>query len=152
MNAAGILVYGHDHLAHGETMKREQGAKPGYTKYPFEMLCSDVVKICEMEMADHPRLPFYLFGHSMGSVIAQTACAMDKFGGKISGLILSGVAARLNPVLAVVFGGLLNVLIATLGGGHILRTQLTIESNSLLQQNLIGYLIANLKRNLRGEK
>ena len=33
-----------------------------------------------------------------------------------------------------------------------LRTQLTIESNSLLQQNLIGYLIANLKRNLRGEK
>ena len=35
-----------------------------------------------------------------------------------------------------------------------LRTQLTIESNSnsLRQQNLIGYLIANLKRNLRGEK
>ena len=35
---------------------------------------------------------------------------------------------------------------------EVLRTQLTIESNFLLQQNLIGYLIANLKRNLRGEK
>ena len=33
-----------------------------------------------------------------------------------------------------------------------LRTQQTIESNSLLQQNLIGCLIANLKRNLRGQK
>ena len=33
-----------------------------------------------------------------------------------------------------------------------LRTRLTIESNSLLQQNLIGYLIANLKRNPRSEK
>ena len=36
--------------------------------------------------------------------------------------------------------------------GEMLWTQLTIESNSLRQQNRIGYLIANLKRNLRGER
>ena len=34
----------------------------------------------------------------------------------------------------------------------LLRTQLTIESNSLGQQNLIGYLIANLKPKLREER
>ena len=33
-----------------------------------------------------------------------------------------------------------------------LRTRLTIESNSLGQQNLIGYLIANLKPKLREER
>ena len=33
-----------------------------------------------------------------------------------------------------------------------LRTQLTIESNSLLQQNLVGYLIVNLKLKLREER
>ena len=35
---------------------------------------------------------------------------------------------------------------------RMLRTQLTIESNSLRQQNLIGYLIANLKPKLREER
>ena len=35
--------------------------------------------------------------------------------------------------------------------GKLLRTQLTIESNSLLQQNLIEYLIANLKPKLLEE-
>ena len=34
----------------------------------------------------------------------------------------------------------------------LLRTRWTIESNSVVQQNLIGYLIASLKLNLRGEK
>ena len=34
---------------------------------------------------------------------------------------------------------------------QILRTRWTTEANSVLQQNLIGYLIANLNRNLRGE-
>ena len=34
----------------------------------------------------------------------------------------------------------------------LLRTHLTIESNSLGQQNLIGYLIANLKPKLREER
>ena len=35
---------------------------------------------------------------------------------------------------------------------EVLRTRLTIESNSLGQQNLIGYLIANLKPKLREER
>ena len=34
----------------------------------------------------------------------------------------------------------------------ILRTRWTIESNSVVQQNLIGYLIANLKPKLREER
>ena len=37
-------------------------------------------------------------------------------------------------------------------GPQLLRTQLTIESNSLRQQNLIGYLIANLKPKLWEER
>ena len=35
---------------------------------------------------------------------------------------------------------------------QLLRTRLTIESNSLGQQNIIGYLIANLKQKLREER
>ena len=35
---------------------------------------------------------------------------------------------------------------------NVLRSQSTRASNSLLRQNLIGYLIVNLKLNLRGEK
>ena len=54
---------------------------------------------------------------------------------------------QLSPVLGA--GGGVTQQVSS--GSQLLRTQLIIEPNSLLQQNLIGYLIANLKRNLRGE-
>ena len=43
-------------------------------------------------------------------------------------------------------------LVYQIGSGVVLRTRWTIEPNIVVQQNLIGYPIANLKLNPRGEK
>ena len=97
----GFVVCGHDHLGHGNSINSPEelgffGVNNGYKyliedtkkvtditkKYINELVNKDTTQSAKKE------IPYILFGHSMGSLIAR--CYSAKYGSELSGLILCG--------------------------------------------------------------
>ncbi len=91
----GIVFCGNDHLGHGSTalLNRE---KLGYfgPRGSRRFLVEDLELLRREVAGRYPGVPYFLFGHSMGSFIARLYAR--RFGGGIDGLILSGTAGK-NP-------------------------------------------------------
>lgn len=91
-NAAGIAVYGANHRGHGEDAQLlgHYADNDGWLK-----VISDLDLIIE-DVAQRHDVPLVLFGHSMGSFIAQQYAISH--GDKLNGLILSGSNYQ-NPIM-----------------------------------------------------
>lgn len=84
----GYIVYGNDHRGHGQTGLK-QGLLGFFAKeHGFIKVVDDLKVITEHIKEKHPNLPFFLFGHSMGSFIARNYIQSDS--NQLDGLILSG--------------------------------------------------------------
>lgn len=84
-NKAGIAVYGANHRGHGA-----DAPKLGHyaDKDGWSLVISDLDQIVETVKAKHNTKPVILFGHSMGSFVAQQYGILH--GSKLDGLILCG--------------------------------------------------------------
>lgn len=72
MAARGYVVFGYDHLGHGETAgDGELGYFAGRDGY--DLLALDVKIFSDEMKAAYPTLPYYLMGHSMGSFVVRLA-------------------------------------------------------------------------------
>ncbi len=67
----GILVFGHDHLGHGNTAKTPEELGFTVTGGGAEHLINDVHALSLHYKEKYPDIPLILFGHSMGSFIAR---------------------------------------------------------------------------------
>jgi len=89
---AGYAVYANDHRAHGRTAD-EHGtfgvARPG----GWTAIVDDLHVLTEHIAAAHPGVPIVLFGHSMGSMMAQGY--LQRWGDDLAGLVLSGTTGGL---------------------------------------------------------
>ncbi len=84
----GYLVVGNDHLGHGKSAAdKEQlgscGEADGWNK-----MVSDLHTLHEMTRAQYPNVPYFLFGHSMGSFLSRTYIA--RYHTDLDGVILCG--------------------------------------------------------------
>ncbi len=87
----GYIVCGNDHLGHGKYVKKENRgffADENGHKY----LVEDVYKLTKIVKKEYKDLPYFLFGHSMGSFIAR--CYMYKYGDKIDGFVIMGTGYK----------------------------------------------------------
>ena len=86
----GILVVGSDHLGHGESLSASY--KKGYFNEndPSEMLVEDLYKITKGMRKLYPGVPYFIFGHSMGSFIVRNY--ITEHGEDLSGAIICGTA------------------------------------------------------------
>ncbi len=85
----GFLVAGCDHLGHGKSVGSE--ADWGFfhdTAHPEVTVVTDLHAISERLRAEHPQLPFFLLGHSMGSFLARLYLA--RWGKELTGAVLVG--------------------------------------------------------------
>lgn len=84
----GFIVCGNDHLGHGASASRE--AELGFfaPKNGWSCLINDMKKLTDIIRARYPDLPFYLFGHSMGSLLSRLYLPL--YGNDIQGCILCG--------------------------------------------------------------
>lgn len=67
--AAGYAICGNDHLGHGDTSPKHYGffaEKDGY-----QLLLKDLKTMNDLAHKKYPGLPYFLFGHSMGSFLAR---------------------------------------------------------------------------------
>lgn len=90
----GFVACGHDHIGHGQTCTdREKlgffGEEGGY-----KFLIQDVQRVSLLLHEQFPHVPHFLFGHSMGSMVARLY--VSKFPDSLDGVIICGTAGA-NP-------------------------------------------------------
>lgn len=90
----GFIVCGNDHIGHGASVARDADLGFFATKDGWKYLVEDVKQLTDLMQRRYPNLPYFLFGHSMGSLIARLYLA--SYGEKLAGCILSGTAGP-NP-------------------------------------------------------
>ena len=99
----GYIAYIHDQRGHGNTAENLDAIH--LRKGDFDGMADDIQRLYEIASADYPDLPVFLFGHSLGSMIASKY--IQKYGGaNLRGVILSGptqitekTVSEIDPVL-----------------------------------------------------
>lgn len=95
---AGYAVYAYDHRGHGRTATENQGEMLGHfaDSDGWRLVLSDLGTLRDYAAHHHPGLPLFLFGHSMGSLIARAY--LQQHGEGLAGVILSGTAGDPGPI------------------------------------------------------
>lgn len=63
----------------------------------WNKVLGDIRQFCGMIAAEYPRLPLYIFGHSMGSVLVR--CCVSQFGNMFKGAVICGTTMGVNPAV-----------------------------------------------------
>jgi alpha-beta hydrolase superfamily lysophospholipase len=93
----GYIVYGHNQRGHKGSIQSDDDYGYMSADDNFFILVSDVDEIVDKLAKEYQDLPLYLFGHSMGSFVAQRYAQLH--GKKIDGMILSGSSKYSKPLL-----------------------------------------------------
>ena len=88
LNGAGFLAFASDHRGHGRTGQDHLG---DFGQGGWDGLISDVAQYGALLSTEHPDLPLFLVGHSMGSFAAQSVIVDHS--GQYDGVVLSGSTA-----------------------------------------------------------
>ena len=93
----GFIVVANDHLGHGHSVS--DASELGYfgESGGWEMVVGDMRKLFEITTGKYPNLPFFLFGHSMGSFLSRTYIIRYRSG--LDGVILSGTGQQPLPMV-----------------------------------------------------
>jgi alpha-beta hydrolase superfamily lysophospholipase len=93
--AEGFIVYGHDHRGHGASVMAPDDLGFFADENGFEKVVEDMHAVTSLVKEQHPGLPIFLLGHSMGSFIVRRYIQL--YGEQVAGAILSGTGG--NPGL-----------------------------------------------------
>lgn len=84
----GILVVGHDHIGHGESVESEQDYGYFAKENGNQVLIQDMHQIVLRTKKSYANLPYIMFGHSMGSFLTrQYLCCHGK---ELDGAVICG--------------------------------------------------------------
>ena len=95
--SCGILVVSEDHMGHGASIDNTQPRC--YFHGGWDAAVDDIYALMLQTKADFPDVPYFLFGHSMGSFLTRTFLIKYPDAG-LCGAILSGTAWQNPAVLA----------------------------------------------------
>lgn len=84
----GFVVCGNDHLGHGKSIENRSELGTMGAVNGDKRLVDDMHILTRIMKKRNPDLPYFLFGHSMGSFCARVYAA--HFGDELSGLIICG--------------------------------------------------------------
>lgn len=93
----GYAVFINDHLGHGKSVASKDDL--GYFgEGGYDNLVKDMKQLTEIAKKEYPDLPYFIFGHSMGSFLAREYAA--RYGHQIDGAIFCGTAGP-NPAASI---------------------------------------------------
>lgn len=124
----GVQVYALDHLGHG----RSGGEREVVNS--FQDLLQPVARLRAIAEKNHPDLPLFVLGHSMGGLIATHHAIQHPEG--MAGLVLSGPAVLVSPKVSawtIAIGKLLAIVAPKVGvlgvsPAHICRDPAVVEA------------------------
>ncbi len=107
----GFVVCGNDHLGHGKSIKER--AQIGYMgeENGDKRLVDDMHILTKIMKKRNPDIPYFLFGHSMGSFCTRVYAS--HFGFELDGIILCGTGDLPSIINAAVDG--IDMLVAKYG-------------------------------------
>lgn len=112
MVSQGIIFAGLDHLGHGKSAASRDDLGYFCEQDPATVLVRDLHRLKKTVQAEHPGLPVYVMGHSMGSFIVRNY--IERYGTGIQGVIIQGGNAA--PKRQGIGGKLLTSFIAIFRG------------------------------------
>lgn len=88
----GFLVVGNDHLGHGLSVAGEENR--GFFAQPNGNGCvlQDIHTLRTLTQKDHPQLPYFILGHSMGSFLTRQY--IQRHGQGLAGAIIMGTGSQ----------------------------------------------------------
>lgn len=89
LNDAGFIVAADDHVGHGKTAY-DSGNWSDWGKKGYMTMAEDEHILRGIVQEKYPYLPYVMFGHSMGSMIARSCAAV--YGDDMNGLIICGTS------------------------------------------------------------
>jgi len=84
----GFVAVGNDHLGHGKTAMADSRFGFFDKHDGWTLATADVRELRRLEGEKYPGVPYFLFGHSMGSFLTRTF--LCRYAGEVDGAILSG--------------------------------------------------------------
>lgn len=86
----GVMICGCDFIGHGRSSEEE---KRGHfdERNGWSYLVKDVKKLTSYMKKEYPDIPFFLYGHGMGSLVARLCCLHET---QFDGIILSGTSSK----------------------------------------------------------
>ncbi len=88
----GFAVFASDHRGHGKTAKNSNELGFFAEKNGWNLVIDDLKNISNHIKNQFPQKPFFIFGHSMGSLLTRNYIMDVPF--ELSGVILSGTAGK----------------------------------------------------------
>ena len=95
LNSQGILVVGEDHMGHGLSVTEK--TPKCYFSGGWMGAVADTYQLTKDTMEKHPGVPYFIYGHSMGSFMTRTLLAKYPDSG-ITGAIICGTGWQ-SPVI-----------------------------------------------------
>lgn len=95
----GFVVYANDHIGHGKSINGTY--KPGFfgmDNTEGAVFADDCKLLTDIAKEENPGLPYFFFGHSMGSFVARRYAAL--YGDGINGLVVCGTGGP-NPACGI---------------------------------------------------
>lgn len=88
----GFMVVGHDHIGHGKSAKNDNELGHMDCDNGWFVLTEDIHVLQNNIKNEYPNLPYFLFGHSMGSLLVRTYATI--YNDNLTGIILSGTSGK----------------------------------------------------------
>ena len=111
----GFYVVGNDHLGHGKSIQSKTEYGFFHEKYGNACVLADIHTLRQRTMKKYPEVPYFMLGHSMGSILLRQY--IQTYGTGLAGALLIGVVAE-QPQVSLRFGQCLCRMIALVRGWH----------------------------------
>jgi alpha-beta hydrolase superfamily lysophospholipase len=98
LNEAGFIVAADDHVGHGKTAL-DGGTWADYGNKGYMTTTEDEKSLHDLTVKDYPGLPYFMFGHSWGSMIARSFAA--HYGSVLKGLVVCGTCGVMDSIPSV---------------------------------------------------
>ena len=128
MTKNGYIVYINDHRGHGKTAGSVEKLGILAESDGFEWMVKDLHRLSGIIKKEHPGLPLFLYGHSMGSYVVQRYIML--YGGELAGALLSGSNGKQGAILTI------GTLVAK---GEIKKNGRNAKSEKLNQMSFGGF-------------
>ena len=99
----GFAVYANDHRGHGKTAgSPEDVGHFSDAAHAFRTAVEDMNALTGLIKEENPGVPLFLFGHSLGSMMARVYAA--RYGTRLSGVMLTGTGGKSAAYLTLMIG------------------------------------------------
>ena len=96
----GFVVFGHDHIGHGESVKSEADWGIMHTDTPSDTMVEDMFSNYKIAKEQYPTQPYFILGHSMGSyLLRKFLCVKAKDLQGINGAVIMGTGTEADGAI-----------------------------------------------------